>query len=326
MYQGSTERRPAEWSATAYPVKKLMEPYSMGVSGRGVNRVMCLDNWYTSIEVAVFLMLTYKVYLIGTIKTNRKGLPKEHIYPKIGRGKKVRGTMSTVMATISGVIVYFTSWMDSKPVHGLSTLPTDKDTVQRKDKDADGRFAPTTIWRPTMWQYYNKGMGGTDLHDQLNQYYRTMVRCKKWPIRIFTHFLHSVVTNAYILYREKNELKTSDFSLLEFIDILLDNIHALPDSDAPEDDIDVHDPHDRSYTTCAGWAKPANKNARLSTPKTSLHYTANDKKSRGRCPVCKKNGVYTRCALCPTMPFLCNEGFGLDNCFYRFHTLDEFSK
>ena len=37
-------------------------------------------------------------------------------------------------------------------------------------------------------------MGGTDLHDQFNKYYRTTVRCNKWPIKIFTHFITSCVT------------------------------------------------------------------------------------------------------------------------------------
>lgn len=97
MYQGATERRPAGWSATAYPIKKLMEDYDMGIRG-GINRIMCLDNWYTSIEVAIFLWLTYKVYLIGTVKTNRKGLPKEHIFPKKGPNKKDRGVMTMVKA------------------------------------------------------------------------------------------------------------------------------------------------------------------------------------------------------------------------------------
>ena len=129
MYQVATEQRPPEWSATAYPIKKLLEPLDPGAKTK--NRVMCLDNWYTSIEVAIFLWLVHKMYLIGTIKINRKGLPHEHILKKSGPQKKRRGAPSSVMATIQGVACYFTAWMDSKPVHGLSTLPTYVDKVER---------------------------------------------------------------------------------------------------------------------------------------------------------------------------------------------------
>jgi hypothetical protein len=194
------------------------------------------------------------------VKVNLKGLPKENIFPKKGPNKKDRGVMTMVKALISGVVVYFTSWMESKPVYGLSTLPTDKDIVQRKEKNSAGQFTLTSIWRPTMWSFDNLGMGGTDLYDQLNQYYRTMVRCNRWPIRIFNHFLHSAVTNAYILYREKNNLQAVDLSLQEFISILLDDIAALPDDpDAKEEVVDDVDHKERKFTKTSGWANPVKK-------------------------------------------------------------------
>ena len=46
----------------------------------------------------------------------------------------------------------------------------------------------------------NRNMGGTDLHDQFNKYYRTTVRCNKWPIRIYTHYITSSVTNFLLFF------------------------------------------------------------------------------------------------------------------------------
>jgi Transposase IS4 len=119
---------------------------------------------------------------------------------------------------IEGKPYYFTSWMDSRPVHGLSTLPTTQSLVQRKAK-AEGSevFKNISVPRPDMWGWYNHGMGGTDLHDQFNKYYRTQVRCNKWPIRIYMHFMTSCVTNAYILYKSIKNLQTKDLSLKDFI-------------------------------------------------------------------------------------------------------------
>ena len=97
---------------------------------------------------------------------------------------------------------YFISYMDSRPVHGLSTLPTTVSMTKRKVKEnPKALFRTIEVPRPDIWGYYNQGMDGTDLHDQFNKYYRTTVRCNKRPIRIYTHFITSCVTNSYILYK-----------------------------------------------------------------------------------------------------------------------------
>jgi Transposase IS4 len=192
LYRGASEVREEGWSATAYPIKKLTETFT-NIHHKGKNYVMCTDNWYTSFEIAEYLMTTYGVHLIGTIKLNRSGIPKNRIFLDKGRNKKQRGEMNMAKTRINGHDYYFTSWMDSRPVHGLSTLPTTKSTVQRKIKERpDAPFRTVLVPRPDMWKWYNLGMGGTDLHDQFNKYYRTTVRCNKWPIRIFTHFSHHV--------------------------------------------------------------------------------------------------------------------------------------
>lgn len=131
-----------------------------------------------------------------------------------------------MMKTVRGLYsYYFTSWMDSRPVHGLSTLPTTKSLIKRMVKEnPKAPFKTIEVPRPDMWEYYNHGMGGTDLHDQFNKYYRTTVRCNKWPIRIFTHFITSCVTNSYILYKSFLELDTKDIALKDFIQEMLSDL------------------------------------------------------------------------------------------------------
>ena len=221
LYRGASEVREAGWSATAYPIKKLTDPFT-NLYHTAKNFVMCTDNWYTSFEIAEYLWNTYKMHLIGTIKTNRTGLPKSRIFPDKGRNKRQRGVMNMAKTVIDGNPYYFTSWMDSRPVHGLSTLPTTKSSVPRKMREGpDAPFRVVQVLRPDMWHWYNHGMGGTDLHDQFNKYYRTTVRCNKWPVRIYTHFITSAVTNAYILYKNFTNLETKDVSLKVFIQEML---------------------------------------------------------------------------------------------------------
>jgi hypothetical protein len=93
------------------------------------------------------------------------------------------------LSSIEGIVVYFTCWMDRKPVHLLSSFVTVLGKVIRKTVDARGVYLSVEFVRPELIAIYNHAMGGTDLHDQMNAYYETAARSVKWPFRIFTHFI-----------------------------------------------------------------------------------------------------------------------------------------
>lgn len=321
LYMGASEVREPGWSATAYPIKKLTEPFTT-LHHKAKNYIMCTDNWYTSFEIAVYLLKTYGIHLIGTIKTNRTGLPKEKIFTDKGRNKKHRGDMAMSKTDIDGHSYYFTAWMDSRPVHGLSTLPTTKSMVQRKMKeDPNGPFRTVQVPRPDMWRWYNYGMGGTDLHDQFNKYYRTTVRCNKWAIRIYTHFITSCVTNAYILYKSAYDLETKDLSLMSFIMEVLSDVASKPQQVAPDsDDSDSEDEENRvrgQYKKRKKVDSAAQYDLKSHWPVKLKHFHGEGKLIRGGCRVCKQK-VSTKCKKCDA--YLCLEGDGDMSCFEEFHT------
>ena len=66
-------------SATLYPVAVLTdnEVYHQ------VNHILHLDNWFDSIELCQ-LCMTREILVNGTVKANRKGLPKDGLFPKKG--------------------------------------------------------------------------------------------------------------------------------------------------------------------------------------------------------------------------------------------------
>ena len=70
------------------------------------------------------------------------------------------------------------------------------------------RKSPIPI--PSMVKGYNRSMGGADLHDQLVQLYRTMIKTLAWQTRIFTQILHSSVVNAHVLYTSYYNLEKND--------------------------------------------------------------------------------------------------------------------
>ena len=83
MYQGKDEERPAEYSATEWPVVKLTQPEKF----HNKNYILATDNWYSSFVLVLFL-LRLGIHFLGTIRTNRAGVPKKAVFSKKGPEKK----------------------------------------------------------------------------------------------------------------------------------------------------------------------------------------------------------------------------------------------
>lgn len=199
-----------DYSATHWPVRKLLNKACL----KGLQLLLCIDNWYTSIETLIYCS-DLNIQCVGTVKTNRKGLPVD------GPIKRApQGTIRAYRANFRDTQLYFTSWMDNKPVNMLSTYPTQWAYVKRAKKNARGAAYETVNYkRPTIIGDYNKGMGGTDLMDQFTSYYVNHTRAGKWQIRLFNHFLMVTCVNAYILWKDHTKPE-KDEGVLHFIDIL----------------------------------------------------------------------------------------------------------
>ena len=183
-------------SATLYPVHTLTkcEDY------HHIRHVLYLDNWYTSIETCE-LGIEREIHVVGTVKVNRKGLPREGIFPKTGAGKQQKGTVKCMQRL--GWDIYFTAWQDNKPVHLLSTFKPFLQKIMRKSATMGWR--KREIEAHSLIPAYNAGMGGTDRMDQLNSYYGFNHKGVRWTHRILTHFLGVSVVNASILYNASNK-------------------------------------------------------------------------------------------------------------------------
>jgi hypothetical protein len=219
MYEGRSEARPAGMPATVYPVWRLLKDGKYHHNGC----ILYLDNWYTSLSV-VRLMLSMGIHCVGTVRTNKAGLPKEAVFPKSGRGKRARGDMKCVVKSFGpDQDIYFTAWMDSKPVHLLHTTKPYKQTVERAQK---GTSARVLVPQPSVIEDYNFGMRGTDGIDQKISYYRNEMRCKKWQPRLFMHFIHAAVNNSHILYKLQSGAERGDdgFALLDYTTLLIQQL------------------------------------------------------------------------------------------------------
>jgi len=206
-------------------------------------------------------------------------------------------------------LIYFTAWQDNKPVHMLSTFPPERQPILRHCKTkADGPYEQVRLWIPTNIPLYNRGMGGTDLIDQLASYYRTVLEAKRSTMRLFTHFTMVTMINAMILFRQINN---SDVTLFKFLNALVDQLTGGP---ANIEGLEAVEARCRPNERLCGADHCLVK---------GLVDTRDIRATRKRCKVCSSLTPYV-CDKCDV--HLCLNVKGEQNCFRRYHTLpaDEF--
>ena len=201
----------------------------------------------------------------------------------------------------------------------LSTYRPGNNFIVRNSTAADGKYQKIRLARPTNIGDYNSGMGGTDLFDQYCSYYRTMVRTKKWPTRIFSHFFMASIVDAFILYKYSHD----DATLLSFITSLLEELSMGKSNDPlvkpDEEDDQTTQAQPRRKST---WLKAVDR--RL----TGRHFPACIVREKGgddgrrQCVVCKKKTKFI-CMQCDAC--VCIAQPNDTSCFEIFHSLEDFS-
>ncbi|KAK9680279.1 Transposase IS4 [Popillia japonica] len=181
---------------------------SLGISGAIVYTLMkpCLekdhnifpDNWYTSPTLAKYLH-EHKTNLCGTVRNNRKGMPK--LEKKLKQGEVITQHTDKIMAL---------KWRDRRDVYMLTTLHTNK-IVDTGKKNRQGE----AIKKPECVKCYNQNMGSVDKIDMLLSSVECIRKTIKWYKKIFFHLLDLAVTNSYAMYNVKtgNRISLADFQL-----------------------------------------------------------------------------------------------------------------
>ena len=118
--------------------------------------IVYLDNFFNS-PILSEKLFDKNIYAIGTVRKNRKQLPKMLEDKKIKVGDCKFLYSKNVMAC---------KWMDNRSVLLLSSAIEgidDVSSVQRREK---GSATKSAIPCPTVVKLYNSGMGGVNLMDQ----------------------------------------------------------------------------------------------------------------------------------------------------------------
>ena len=148
---------------------------------------IALDNYYCSPEL-FDLLNKLDTDAFGTVRSNRKGLPKHVMSKKLKQGEIAASYKDKLMAL---------KWRDKREVCMLSSIH-DASVVLVPDRKGGMKS------KPKVCTEYNDAMGGVDLSDQyMVSYSSARKRMKKYYQKIFRHLLDLTVFNSYIIYRQQ---------------------------------------------------------------------------------------------------------------------------
>jgi hypothetical protein len=148
-----------------------------------------MDNFFTSVGLADDLK-SADTYVCGTVRKNRKGLPKGCDKAKLKQYDSVK------YVSEHNPDMLFVRWKDKRDVYMLSTNNNGENTVKTRTPFRVDELV--TI--PTVVAKYNKSMGGVDHLDQLRSYYTVGRTGRKWWKYLFWGMLNIAIVNGYILW------------------------------------------------------------------------------------------------------------------------------
>lgn len=145
-----------------------------------------MDNYYNSVDLTKDL-LSNKTHVCGTIRSNRKGLPKSLKLKANGRPMDVGEVTS-----FSNGSCMVGCWRDKNYICMISTLHDSNNLVDSGKTKRNG----DVILKPKPVLLYNKYMGGVDKSDQLLHYYNAARKSMKWYKKLFFHLLDVSTVNS----------------------------------------------------------------------------------------------------------------------------------
>ena len=266
----------------------------------GKNHKVYFDNYYSSVPLVEYLLL-HKVFCCGTIRSNRKYLPKD-----LKRDKTLKRGDSDSRVSAHSIVVH--NWMDNKSVHVISNYHgTEIGEIKRTQKDGSRKIFSC----PKALISYNNNMGGVDKADFYCAIYGINRKNVKWWHRIFFGLIDRAITNAYITFCKATGRKIPSLLFRRNVTLALLTLGKPPKIGRP-------------LGTPSPIPAKKRRKAKFSVPDTirlenlGAHWPVFGEK-RARCEVCSQAKVearpYSTCSTCKV--HLCIQKG--KNCFAIFH-------
>ena len=194
IYTGKDPAKPLHPKGLGYGVvMHLMENHC------GKDYSLYTNNFYTSPYLCEDL-LDKKIYLTGTVRTNRKQFPEElTVKNKNAPNDDVFRHHEHTTAV---------RWYDNKDVYVMSTMWSNEMTTvkRRRQERGTGRV---DVDCPQMIAEYNEYMGGVDLANQSMCYYSVDRKNLKWWRKIVWRLHDHAINNSYVIYKANTSSEKS---------------------------------------------------------------------------------------------------------------------
>uniref|UniRef100_A0A1B6HG03 Uncharacterized protein n=1 Tax=Homalodisca liturata TaxID=320908 RepID=A0A1B6HG03_9HEMI len=260
-----------------------------------------VDNYYTSVQLANSL-LSRQTHLCGTLRRNRKGIPKDLTKEKIQKGEMI------CLENDEGVLI--TKWQDKREVLMLSTVHK-PEYVEIPSKNPD----KPSVLKPLVVTAYNKAKVGIDLSDQMSSYSTAVRKTMRWYHKVGEELvLGTSVVNSWLAYntflktkKPPNAKKKHLISITKFKEQLACSLMCLQETPRiPEVSRTGH-----HYLTSSAMVGEGAKKHRVRKVCKMCYQKLSEQ--RGRSVARNMTKVTTFCSVCPDKPFLC------ETCFKDIH-------
>lgn len=238
-------------------------------------RIVIADNFYNSIDLAEDL-LSKKTFLCGTLRSNRKGLPRTIVSQKIKKGQ--------IIGKMNHKGVRIIKWMDKRPVLMISTCKNHDITLRTVTKTRGERSVTTK--KPECVYSYNDSKKGVDYSDQMSSYYSSLKRGLKWYRKVMMELIFgTALVNAWVLYNMKNKAKMPK---KEFVEAVIEKFTGKPFNTKQESSVTAEPKPEHQYKLlekkrrCTGCYEKVRQ--RLSSKEADKKV----KKVKGFCEKCAK--------------------------------------
>ncbi|UYV65293.1 PGBD5 [Cordylochernes scorpioides] len=149
-------------------IPNLVERLASHLFNRG--HIIYCDRWFSSPHLFNYLW-EKNTMAVGTVKTNRKGLPKKSFSKKLKKGEEMHLFKGSLMAM---------KWRHTRDVWMISTVH-DHQMVEVMGRPG---LSQAPIFKPQVVLDYNKNKIGVDRSDQMLSYYSFDRRTMKWDFHI----------------------------------------------------------------------------------------------------------------------------------------------
>lgn len=160
-------------------------------------RCIVTDNYYTSIPLAEYL-LSRNTDLCGTLKLNRKGVPRDIVNANLEAGQIAAMQKQNEMTVLK--------WKDKRAVTMLSTC-------HGHEMSLSGGRAPKI--KPKMIIDYNLRKKGIDVADQLSSYHGPVRKSIRWYKKVAVDLITIAVVNSTIIYNEMHPRHNEKLTILK---------------------------------------------------------------------------------------------------------------